>query len=272
MPAALRLAKLIQSIRTKQAKVPITIVCHSQGNMVGLAAAFFGDALPEVTDPWGNVGRCVADAYVLANPRYSVANTDTGLENWSQRSARDVSKRRRRETYKARTETLRNFLDIIRDRTAFEMLADKVDEDMANARRSQTGGKPYSAEADRTSHGLNGHTYGRVTPYCCPHDQVISAATVQGIGWRGLGHVVDEAYPWLSEEAQKRQSELTVRPTRLVMVTNKQAVATHRTGPPPFDHRNTTVFVPFSTMRCSTCHFTARASVTHSTSRPIAVN
>lgn len=95
--AALRLAKLIQSIRTKQANVPITIVCHSQSNMVGLAAAFFGDALPDVTDPWGNVGRCVADAYVLANPPYSVANTDTGLENWSQRSARDVSKRRARE-------------------------------------------------------------------------------------------------------------------------------------------------------------------------------
>ena len=207
--AALRLAKLVRSIRTKQANVPITIVCHSQGNMVGLAAGFFGDALPEVKDPWGNVGRCVADAYVLANPPYSVANTDTGLENWSQRSARDVSKRRGRETYQARTETLRNFIDIIRERTAFEMPADKVDEDMANARTSATGGKPYSAGADRTSHGLNGHTYGRVTLYCCPHDQVISAATVQGIGWRGLGHVVDEAYPWLSDEAQKRQSELS---------------------------------------------------------------
>ncbi|MET7442402.1 hypothetical protein, partial [Streptomyces sp. NPDC005568] len=42
--AALRLAKLIESIRKMQANVPITVVCHSQGNMVGLAAAFFGDA------------------------------------------------------------------------------------------------------------------------------------------------------------------------------------------------------------------------------------
>ncbi|WP_425332386.1 T6SS effector phospholipase Tle3 domain-containing protein, partial [Ralstonia pseudosolanacearum] len=34
--------------------------------------------------------------------------------------------------------------------------------------------------------GLNGKTCGRVTLYSCPHDQVISATTVRGIGWRGM--------------------------------------------------------------------------------------
>ncbi|WP_425542665.1 T6SS effector phospholipase Tle3 domain-containing protein, partial [Burkholderia sola] len=34
--AALRLARLIESIRRMQADVPITVVCHSQGNIVGL--------------------------------------------------------------------------------------------------------------------------------------------------------------------------------------------------------------------------------------------
>jgi hypothetical protein len=191
--AALRLAKLVQSIRQKQANVPITIVCHSQGNMVGLAAAFLGDVLPDVTDPWGNKGRCVADAYVLANPPYSVANTDTGLENWSQRRMRDTHSRGGRETYAARTQTLRNFFDMIRERAAFEMPADKIDEDMASTRPSQMGGKPYTAGADRTAHGLNGHTYGRVTLYCCPHDQVVSASPVQGMGWRGLGRRVKKS-------------------------------------------------------------------------------
>lgn len=190
--AALRLAKLVESIRRKQANVPITIVCHSQGNMIGLAAAFFGDALPPVTDPWNNTGRCVADAYVLANPPYSVANTSTGMENWSQRKALDEKSRGGRETYEARTKTLRAFLDIIRDRAAFELPADQVDREMANTRTSASGGKPYSAGADRSAHGLNGNTYGRVTLYCCPHDQVVSAATVQGMGWRGLGYVKDK--------------------------------------------------------------------------------
>jgi len=41
---------------------------------------------------------------------------------------------------------------------------------------------------------------------------------------------------------------------------------------PNLTYLNTTVLLPFSTIRCSTCHRTARASVTHSTSRPIAVN
>ncbi|AQQ44192.1 MULTISPECIES: T6SS effector phospholipase Tle3 domain-containing protein [Burkholderia] len=188
--AALRLAKLVESIRRKQANVPITIVCHSQGNMVGLTAAFFGDQLTEVTDPWGNKGRCVADAYVLANPPYSVANTNTGMDTWSQRDIKDHKNGRGRETYEARTKTLRAFLDIIRARSAFEPPADKVDREMGNCRTAEQG-KPYSADADRNTHGLNGHTYGRVTLYCCPHDQVISAVTVQGIGWRGLGRIKD---------------------------------------------------------------------------------
>ncbi|WP_441294147.1 T6SS effector phospholipase Tle3 domain-containing protein [Burkholderia sp. MSMB1835] len=193
--AALRLAKLIQSIRSMQATVPITIVCHSQGNMVGLAAAFFGDAMSEVEDPWGNKGRCVADAYVLANPPYSFANThgkgvneaDTFMDNWSQRQAKDVKGNRGRQTYEARTKTFGKFLSIIRTRAAYELPANKIDEDMANDRVSPTSNKAYVAQDDRVRHGLNGSTYGRVTLYCCPHDQVISALTVQGIGWRGIG-------------------------------------------------------------------------------------
>ncbi|KFG92311.1 membrane protein [Burkholderia paludis] len=199
--AALRLAKLIESIRKMQANVPITVVCHSQGNMVGLTAAFFGDALPEVEDPWGNKGRCVADAYVLANPPYSFANAEgkgvykasTFMDTWSQREVKDPKGNRGRETYAARTATFGKFLDIIRARPAFELPADKVDDDMANTRESPTSQKSYTAQADRERHGLNGSTYGRVTLYCCPHDQVISAVTVQGIGWRGIGKTELEA-------------------------------------------------------------------------------
>ncbi|MDV2807422.1 hypothetical protein RZN17_29855, partial [Klebsiella pneumoniae subsp. pneumoniae] len=45
--AALRLAKLVESIRKEQADVPITLVCHSQGNMIGMAAAFLGDKMAD---------------------------------------------------------------------------------------------------------------------------------------------------------------------------------------------------------------------------------
>ncbi|WP_018442298.1 T6SS effector phospholipase Tle3 domain-containing protein [Trinickia symbiotica] len=182
--AALRLAKLIKSIREKQADVPITVVCHSQGNMIGLAAAFLGDRMSEVTDPWGKAGSCVADAYVLANAPYSLVEK-LGMENWAQRTVRDADGNRGRATFNARADTLKAFFEILRKRAALEPDARELDEDMGNKRPSAKG-KPYSAGDDRTSHGLNGHTLGRVTLYCCPHDQVISATTVQGIGWRGM--------------------------------------------------------------------------------------
>ncbi|AXF24550.1 hypothetical protein CUJ89_30210 [Burkholderia pyrrocinia] len=191
--AALRLAKLIESIRKMRADVPITVVCHSQGNIVGLTGAFFGDALPEVEDPWGRKGRCVADAYVLANAPYSFATgtgpgkSSTGMDTWSQRETKDAKGNRGRQTYAARVQTFGKFLSIVGSRAAYEPSPDKVDEDMANSRVSPTSNKSYAAQDDRMRHGLNGSTYGRVTAYCCPHDQVISAVTVQGIGWRGIG-------------------------------------------------------------------------------------
>ncbi|MDR0243353.1 MAG: DUF3274 domain-containing protein [Burkholderia sp.] len=197
--AALRLVRLIESIRRIQADVPITVVCHSQGNIVGLTAAFFGDALPDVEDPWGRNGHCVADAYVLANAPYSLASadgphkSDTFMDTWSQRATKDGGGRRGRQTYAARTKTFGKFLSIIGTRKAYELPAGKIDEDMANERVSPTSNRSYATQEDRVRHGLNESTYGRVTAYCCPHDQVISAVTVQGIGWRGIGkHELDD--------------------------------------------------------------------------------
>jgi pimeloyl-ACP methyl ester carboxylesterase len=46
--AAYRLARLVEAIRQQQADVPVTIVCHSQGTMVAMAAAFLGAGLPKV--------------------------------------------------------------------------------------------------------------------------------------------------------------------------------------------------------------------------------
>ncbi|CBJ41085.1 conserved hypothethical protein (plasmid) [Ralstonia solanacearum CMR15] len=183
--AALRLAKLIRSIREKQADVPITVVCHSQGNMVGIAAAFLGERLSEVIDPWKTSGRCVADSYVLCNPPYSLV-TELGTDTWAQRGVKDGNGHVGRQTFEARKETLKAYFNILRERAKLEMDAAELDQEMANTRTSASGGKPFNAEDDRQAHGLNGKTYGRVTLYACPHDQVISATTVQGMGWRGL--------------------------------------------------------------------------------------
>lgn len=179
--AAYRLAKLVESIRKQQADVPITIVCHSQGNMIGMAAAFLGDTMPTVSDAWGISGPCVADNYVLCNPPYSLVESNFA-DNWTAQHLVDGEGRTGRQTHEARVATLAAFFDIIRGRKQLgaRQTADRIDDRMAAKSRQ------FITEDDRNKYGLDGSTYGRVTLYCNPHDQVISSATVQGIGWRGL--------------------------------------------------------------------------------------
>ena len=179
--AAYRLAKLVEAIRQAQADVPITIVCHSQGNMIGMAAAFLGDRMPHVTDADGKSGPCVADNYVLANPPYSLVK-DNLSEDWTQQNLVDPHGNTGRQTHAARIATLAAFFDIMRTRKALDALqtVERIDRRMAN----RAGG--FDAQTDRNKYGVQGSTYGRVTLYANPHDQVISAVTVRGIGWLGI--------------------------------------------------------------------------------------
>ncbi|ADJ61806.1 DUF3274 domain-containing protein [Herbaspirillum seropedicae] len=170
--AALRLARLIKSIRDRQADCPITVMCHSQGNMVGIAAAFLADRLG-----------IQADNYLLCNPPLSLV-PDNLTENWSQRGSSDSQGSLGRQTYRARVETLKNFFILLRARAACAHADKRIDREMANS--APKVGPAFTAAGDRQRHGLNGSTFGRVTLYCNPHDQVISATTVQGIGWRGM--------------------------------------------------------------------------------------
>jgi pimeloyl-ACP methyl ester carboxylesterase len=178
--AALRLAKLVEAIRKKQADVPITLVCHSQGNLIGMCAAFFGDAMPEVSDGKKS-GRCVGDTYVLCNSPYSLLEA-SGTENWTERHMQDKNGKRGRQTRDARLQTLANFFKIVRKQAACEQSEARIDSRMANKAHG------FSAGADKHAHGygLKPSTCGRVTLYCNPHDQVISVSPVQGIGWRGM--------------------------------------------------------------------------------------
>ena len=179
--AALRLAKLIKAIREKQADVPITIVCHSQGNMVSLAAAFLGDRLGEVKDVAGKFGCCVADSYVLCNPPYSLVKKNL-VEAWSGTEMAAGDFHWGRQTFNARATTLKHFFDIIRKQAEKAQAPDKIDAFMKN----QPHGFTAQLDRDQWGYGPNKTNHGRVTLYFNPHDQVISASPVQGIGWRGM--------------------------------------------------------------------------------------
>lgn len=186
--AALRLARLVQAIRLKQANVPITIVCHSQGNMIGMAAAFMGDKFPAATDPAGVAGRCVADNYILCNPPYSVVPSNFS-ENWTQSHLRDQQGRSGRQTVQARMQTLRAFFDMVRKPAAPPQDSAWVEQRMENTRCGFT----VAQDRIRYGYGQQPSTLRRVTLYCDPHDQVISSSAIQGIGWRGLSQEEIEA-------------------------------------------------------------------------------
>lgn len=179
--AALRLARLIESIRKKQADVPITIVCHSQGNMIGMAAAFFGDAMAPVRDAAGVEGRCVADTYVLCNAPYSL-KARNATEDWGDSRLKDRQGGTGRQSRAARIATLRAFLDIIRQPASRRQTAADINQAMENSNH------PFNADTDCKAYGYGARpaTCGRVTNYCNPHDQVISSTPVQGIGWLGM--------------------------------------------------------------------------------------
>ncbi|AKM44173.1 hypothetical protein WI95_01115 [Burkholderia contaminans] len=185
---ALRLAKLIGSIRKVQKDVPITVVCHSQGNMVGIASAFLGDRLSAKAGV-----RCVADTYVLANPPYGVVGSIEGdnspfMEHWTERNDKDSHGNRGRVESQARVNTLKAFFELIAQSKDSEDQRDPLDYrmTMANMKPREDGKPAYDPDNDRKQYGVQNYTYGRVTLYSCPHDQVISAAPVQGMGWRGL--------------------------------------------------------------------------------------
>lgn len=182
--AAYRLAKLVEAIRQQQADVPITIVCHSQGTMVAMAAAFLGKNLPAVEGKFP----CVADNYVICNSPYSLAKNNMS-ENWIGSNLRAADGSTGRVTLEARIETLKNFFEIIGQRASLgEVQTDqRVDDWAANVQHG------FSAATDRDTYGIAGaarggkkSSYGRVTVYCNPHDIVVSSIAIQGIGWRGL--------------------------------------------------------------------------------------
>ena len=179
--AALRLAKLVESIRREQADVPITLVCHSQGNMVGMAAAFLGDKMADVQDAAGIKGRCVADTYVLCNPPYSVLE-DNRTEDWVQGQEADPDGNVGRQTYQARIDTLKNFFKIVGKQADVPPPAPELAQLADNLTHNFT----LDGDARKYRCGPVATTRGKVTLYCNPHDQVISSTAIQGMGWRGL--------------------------------------------------------------------------------------
>lgn len=174
--AAWRLAKLVARVREMhRAKhgdkdCPVTVVCHSQGNMIGIGSAFFGAHHDDLK------GLGVADTYVLANAPYSLQKNV--IDNYAQYKIKAL---KGRVTHEARIETLGRFFDLVRNGPGQHAEAAEVDREVMNS-APKNGEPPRKAATD----GKTRQTRKRVFLYCNPHDRVVSVSTVLGMGWRGL--------------------------------------------------------------------------------------
>ncbi|SOY53469.1 T6SS effector phospholipase Tle3 domain-containing protein [Cupriavidus taiwanensis] len=174
--AAWRLAKLVARVREMHRAryggkdCPVTLVCHSQGNMIGIGSAFFGANHPDL----GGLG--VADTYVLANAPYSLQKNR--LDNYAQY---DLKTMQGRVKHDARVKTLAAFFDLVRSGPGRHASDEEVNLEVMNS-APRNGDKPRKADQDRAERA----TRKRVFLYCNPHDRVISVSTVQGMGWLGL--------------------------------------------------------------------------------------
>lgn len=176
--AAHRLKELIKAIRDKQADCPITVVCHSQGNMVTLAAALLGEQ-----------EGALADTYVMCNPPYSLKSL--GMDQYFNCDSSSSTEQYGGVSEAARVETFKCFLNAVKARASNPQPLDLIN-------RYHGFNKPGTAEPVfklgsfpqdiKVPHppGMDRDNRGRVFLYCNPHDQVIGVSPVQGIGWRGV--------------------------------------------------------------------------------------
>lgn len=177
--AAHRLKELIKAIREKQADCPITVVCHSQGNMVTLGAALLGEK-----------EGALADTYVLCNPPYSLESL--GMDQLVNDDAKSATGQFGSVTTAARKETFANFLNAVKVRAAKSRQPLELINSYHAYKNSETAETVFALTdfpADPKAPlppGQDRDNRGRVFLYCNPHDQVIGVSPVQGIGWRGV--------------------------------------------------------------------------------------
>lgn len=163
--AAGRLAKLIKTIRDKHPEDTVTVLSHSQGTMVALAAA-------AIEAP---------DALFVMNSPYALDNEMTTYVSYP---LNEIITPQAREV---------TFADIVK----------KVAENKSRLQRQNTGnlltgvcsdgeswspdGKTFNGLAERDNHG---NTY----IYCNPHDRVMGSSPLRSIGWQGLPNTRESGY------------------------------------------------------------------------------
>lgn len=161
--AAERLANLVDSIREKYPKDTVTIISHSQGTMIAMAAVAIAEYAP--------------DALFMLNSPYALDHN--GLNGVSLPADECISPEGRQKTLSAivdKVASRKNHLSAL----GYEGLCVGQTSDKKNWRPdiTVTGERGTSLE-ERDNHG-------RTYIYFCPHDRVMGSRPLRSIGWQGL--------------------------------------------------------------------------------------
>lgn len=167
--AAKRLADLLDLIREKYPRDTVSIISHSQGTMVALAATALAKQAPDslfvLNSPYAMSNPSLYGVYLLpGNENISVSGRESTL-------SAIVSKVAKRKTHLS---------DQGYDELCVGQSADKKNwrPDIQHIVKNSSTGESI-AIPERDNHG-------RTWIYFCPHDRVMGSLPLRSIGWQGL--------------------------------------------------------------------------------------
>lgn len=155
--AAGRLAKLIKTIRDTYPEDTVTVLSHSQGTMVALAAA-------AIEAP---------DALFVMNSPYALENEATTYISYPLKEI--ISKEAREATFADIVKKVAGNKNRLQQQGSEKLLAGVC----SNGESWSPEGKTHGGVAERDNHGTT-------WIYCNPHDRVMGSAPLRSIGWQGL--------------------------------------------------------------------------------------
>lgn len=155
--AAGRLAKLIKTIRDTHPEDTVTVLSHSQGTMVALAAA-------AIEAP---------DALFVMNSPYALENEATTYISYPMNEI--ISKEAREATFADIVKKVAGNKNRLQQQGSEKLLAGVC----SNGESWSPAGKTHGDVAERDNHGTT-------WIYCNPHDRVMGSAPLRSIGWQGL--------------------------------------------------------------------------------------
>lgn len=168
--AANRLANLIDKIRNKYPRDTVTVMSHSQGTMIAMAASL----LCKTRAP---------DAVILMNSPYALQDKATDT----------MTSGNYRPTNRARVKTLVNLIKRIEKDKQLLSPAD-----LENLRVGATSDKqrwaPNISIPTAQGNVSERDNHGRLYVYFNPHDRVMGSTALQSIGWQGTSNDIVQAY------------------------------------------------------------------------------